>query len=56
MEYLVTCSRLISELMLGKCGVKSEMYKSGLELVLKAGCHEHCDDAFVMKKFLYDRE
>lgn len=33
------------------------MYKTGLELVLKTDCHEHDDDdAFIMKKFLCDRE
>lgn len=56
MEYLVTCGRVIPELMLGKCSVKNEMYETGLELVLKTDCHEHGNDAFIMKKFLCDRE
>lgn len=57
MEYLVTCGGVILELKLGKCSAKNEMRKTGVELVLKADCHEHGDDdAFIMKKFLYDRE
>jgi hypothetical protein len=56
LEYLVTCGRVISELKLRKCSVKNEMRKTGVELVLKADCHEHGDDVFIMKKFLYDRE
>ena len=56
MEYLVTCGGVILELKLGKCSAKNEMRKTSVELVLKADCHEHGDDEFIMKKFLYDRE
>jgi hypothetical protein len=53
---MATCGGVIWELMLGKCSVKNEMRKIGVELVPKADCHEHGDDACLMKKFLYDRE